>query len=784
MENSRFGNVLRIDGAEILSGAAGYAADLIPTDALHVALLRSPHRKARILAIDHASARKAPGVVAVFTWQELAPHLATFAQRGPLLTPGPIQSHCLAPSEVCFVGHPVAAIVGVTARDAASALRYIQVTYETCEPVCDGLDALLPGAPIAHPGWSTNLVARDQIKWGDPEKAFAEAFKVVEGGLEFGIASAAPMETLCYFGDWRERENRLTLTGTFQNPHSSRLMIADAMRLPIERVRVIAARMGGSFGFKMFGHSEELLVGILSRLLRRPVAFVESRSENLAMDPSRKQRHRYRVALSEAGAVLAFRDEFVADMGIIGAGFGWSMPLVTAATFPTVYRIESGEIVARLAATNAPPWWPIRGYGKEVTNAVMERAMDHAADELGMDPVALRRRNLLAKNELPRRMPSRLNIDSGDYATALDELLTLFDRDAWRERQKAVAGGEKTIGIGLAFELTPEGSTRPGVYGGLYETATVRLLSWGMVEVTCGVTSQGTGNETGIAQIVSGIFGLPASRVQVIQGDTERTPVGMGSSSSKALIYGGMAAALAALAVREKLLRCAAYLFGSEAGEVRIEAGAACLVRDPARRISIDEIAAATHYRADLVAAGLDLPLEATRSYHPSNVELTPDASGRIASYSSFPYAVHAAAIELDRLIGVVKILDYAVVHDCGTVVNPTLVTSQLKGAVAFGIGAALWEEVTYDRQGRTAHNRFKSYLLPRSKDLPSFRVGHLCTPSPFHPLGMKGAGESGVSGSLAVITGAVYDAMRPFGRRLEHIPATPWRILQAMAGT
>ena len=774
-------SVPRLDGQRFVSGAVRYSADLIPAGALFVTLVRSPHAHARIVAIDAAAARFMPGVAAVVDGRQAEVLSAPMPQVLPFRHPDAarlIIGRCLAASDVCYPGQPVAAVVADSQQAADAAADRVIVRYEELPAIRTASEALADGAAIVHGGWTSNVVAADHVRAGDVGAAIAAAAHVVSGTIRFRPSTASPMETICYVGDWDARTGRLTLTGTFQNPHASRWLVATSLHLEEADVRVVAPAMGGTFGFKMSGHPEEALVGLLSRLLGRPVAYVETRADTL-LGHSREQEHRFTIAADAGGQVTAFRDEFVADVGIVGPGNGWTMPLITATVFPTVYDIPNVEVAATLAATNKAPWQPVRGYGKEIANLVMERAVDLLAADLGLDPTELRARNLVRPGALPRRLPSGLNVDSGDYPEALKRLEALFGYAEWRGRQ-AAATGERRIGIGVAIELTPEGGARPGAFPSGFETAHIRMSPTGNVQVALGVTSPGSGNETGIAQLVGSVLGLPPEAIRVVQGDTDTVPVGTGNASSRAMLYGGAAAHLAATDLRGKLAICAGNVLQARPDDITFAEGQA---RAPGGgSVGLAELALGAHTHPFTVGDGIELPLEATRSYRARNIQVHPDANGRIATYSSFPYSAHAVAIELDAGTGRIMVLDYASIHDCGVMVNPALVTGQLKGAIVMGIGAALWEELTHDALGRLTSNRLKTYLLPRSTDLPPIRVGHMSTPSPFHPLGMKGAGESGLGGALAAVTNAVGDALGPLSARLDTVPATPPRLVAILA--
>jgi aerobic carbon-monoxide dehydrogenase large subunit len=775
-------SVERLDGEQFVSGRVAYAADLIPAGALHLAVLRSPYACAAIQSIDLSRALERDGVVAGLTGSEAARLVE--AMPPAMVLPGdgkgrgPLQSRCLAVDKAVYFGQPIAALVATTIHDAQAALASIHVDYQVEQPVADADQALQDGAPIVLPGWHTNVLHHDTIRSGDASAAFARAAYVVKGEMRVASSTSAPVETSCYIASWDDRALRLTLTGTFQNPHTSRWLVAQAMGLREADVRVIAPRMGGTFGLKMAGHPEELLVAVMSRLTARPVAYVEERRDCM-LSGSRSQRHHFALAADPDGRLIGFEDHMVADVGVVGAGHSWAMALVTPSVFPTVYDLAHCNISCTLAVTNHAPWQAIRGYGKEIGNLVMERAVDLMAREMQLDPAELRRRNLIPRHALPRLLPSGLNVDSGDYAVALEQLLELFGYEAWCQRRAKTVHHDVRLGIGLAFELTPEGGARPGNFPNGYETATVRLMPSGDVQVATGVTSPGSGSDTGIAQMVAGQLGLRSGQVKVIEGDTDVTPVGTGNASSRALMYGGMAAFNAAQEIAARLRQCAANVLGGAAADVRLSEGFASL-KGSGKRVSIADLAMGVYLRPFTVAAGVELPLEVTRSFAPKNVRVQPDAQGRIATYPTFSYSAHAVALELDTVTGISRLLDYAVVHDCGTMVNPALVEGQLKGAIAMGVGAALWEELRMDVEQRLISDRFKTYLMPRSLDLPPIRVGHLITPNPFHPLGMKGAGESGLGGALASVINAVADA-QGVGTTVRCVPATPPRVLAAL---
>jgi carbon-monoxide dehydrogenase large subunit len=772
-------DVPRNGAAQFVSGKVTYAADEIEPGSLFLTVLRSPHAHARILKIDVTAAANAPGVIAIMTGEDVRNCSFPMPTRVPRERfPGPIDVWCLAAHEVLYVGQPVVALVSERQADAEAACGLVRVQYELLDAVLDAATAILPGVPLTRSEWPTNIVAQDKIRLGDVDAAIQSADCVVRGRMAFGAATSAPMEPRCYIASWDSRTERLTVRGTMQQPHPTRWMLAQALGLTEAQIRIAATTMGGTFGLKMVGHPEEVLVSLFSRQLGRPVVFRESRQECFLAN-AREQTHEFEIAATADGKIVAFRDDLVADVGTIGAGGGWLMATVTPTVMPTVYDIANCAIDSKVVTTNKPPWQGVRGYGKETANVVMERAIELISEKLGMDSLEVRRRNLLPKSAFPHRMPSGHNLDSGDYEGALDQLLGIFSYQEWQAKKNEADPGEHRIGIGFAFELTPEGASFPGSMPSGFETSTVTVDPSGSVRVSTSVTSPGSGNETGIAQLVAEVFGLHPAQISVVQGDTDIAPFGGGNTSSRSLMFGGAAAVLAARELRTRIETCAATLLQAKDEEFILANGSIALRSDPDRSIAFTKAVSTIYTHAYSTAADVELPLQITKSYRASNVRHVADEFGRISSYPSFPYSVHAAVVEIDSASAQVRVLDYAAVHDCGIVVNPGLVEGQFKGAIAMGIGAALWEELLYGADGATRTDRFKAYVLPRSTDLPRFKIGHRCTPSPFHPLGTKGAGESGFGGAIAVIANAVADALGSDGNSLQRIPCKPDGLIE-----
>lgn len=770
-------------GDRFLRGRTTYVGDIAPPGTVFAAVVRSPHAHARIAAVDLERARAAPGVLAAIDGAGAAahtdpiPHFIDPAVFGGKTTP----VRCLAVGKVVYSGQPVAAVVAGSAADAEAARELIDVEYEPLPIVTDADAAMAPDAPRLYEEWDDNVVLALPFADGDVDAALAAAAHTITDELRIQRYSTQPIEPRGYVASWDAAAESYTFWGACQNPHPLRWVLAHALRVAETQVRVIAPTVGGGFGLKMHGHPEEALVCLLSRLTGRPVKWIEDRAETLIVG-GREHVHRFSVGFEDDGRITALRDHFVANVGALGAPPGWGMAFLTGLAFPTGYKIPNTDILATIVATNKGPWNASRGYGKEATNLVMERIVDMVADALELDPVEVRRRNLIGADEFPYKTNAGLNIDSGDYHAALDKAVALIGLDEVRGEQARLREEGRHLGVGFAFELTPEAADIPGTLVGGFDTTTVKMDPSGKVTVLTGVTSPGSGNDTGIAQIVADELGVRLEDITVVQGDTGICPYGFGNYSGRSMVVGGNSSVLAARDIAAKLRQVAAVMLETgDAGGIRLGGGIATSTADPAKAIPLTDVAYAVYTLAWVVAAGIEPPLESTRVYKPDNISHLPDEKGRIQPYPTYSNAVHVAVVEVDTETGKVEVRRFGVVHDCGTMINPTFVEGQMEGAVAMGLGAALMEEQVYDAEGRLHSDRFKAYLMPRASDVPSIETAHQVTPSPYTILGTKGAGEAGVGGAQAAIANAVHDALRPFGAVVRSMPLSAPHVLAAI---
>ncbi|MDW8258444.1 MAG: xanthine dehydrogenase family protein, partial [Gammaproteobacteria bacterium] len=525
-------SVRTLDGDAPIAGRAKYTSDFVFPGQLHAHIVRSPHARARIKRVDLSGAQKVAGVVLAMDGKEAAEHLDPIphyidpAVFGGRTTP----IRCLAVDHVWQFGQPVAVVVAEDKRTARYAASRVLVDYEVLDAVIDAETALSNSAPRVVPNWDDNVIMRVPFRNGDASRAFEGADRVVRTQVRIHRFSTQPIETRVYNAVWDREAQAIVLYATAQNPHPLRHVLAQALRMPENRIRIVAPAIGGAFGLKMHGHPEEALVCLLAKRIGRPVKWVEDREECLLIG-AREQIHDIELALKRDGTIIGMRDRFVANTGAPSACPGWGMAFLTGLTMPGPYAVRDIDIQLTAVTTNKPSWNASRGYGKEATAIALEVAVDNAAHALGLDPVEVRCRNFVPRDAFPYSSPTGLQYDSGDYEGAIRKLQAAINYAEWRRRQIQWRGEGRYIGIGIAYELTPEGGALPGTMVAGWDTSTVRVDPSGSVTVLTGVTQPGTGNPTGIAQIVADELGVEIETIRVIQGDTGTCPYGFGNYS-------------------------------------------------------------------------------------------------------------------------------------------------------------------------------------------------------------------------------------------------------------
>jgi carbon-monoxide dehydrogenase large subunit len=776
--------VRTLEGRAPIVGAARFTNDFTFPGQLHAVIVRSTHASAKITKIDVSGALKVAGVVKVMTGADVAEHINPITHYiDPAYFGGKHANvHCMAIDEVWCYGQPVAVVVAEDKKVARWAAQRIQVAYEGIEPVLEIEDAIKPGARPVVPGWDDNVIMSVPFRNGDPEAAFARADHVVKTTVNIHRFSTQPIETRCYNAVWEEDTQSITLYGTAQNPHPLRHVLSTVLNMPENKLRIHAPAIGGAFGMKMHGHPEEALLCLLTKLIGRPVKWTETREECLLIG-AREQRHEMELAFDREGTLLALRDRFYCNTGAPSACPGWGMAFLTGLTMPGPYKVRDIDVTMSALTTNKPSWNAARGYGKEATAIALELALDQAARELGFDPVELRLKNFIPADAFPYPSPTGLMYDSGDYGGAVLKALDAIGYADWKTKQAEGAKNGKYIGLGIAYELTPEGGALPGTMVAGYDSSVVRMAPDGSVRVLTGITTPGTGNPTGVAQIVADELGVALETIQVSQGDTTTSPYGFGNYSGRSTIVGGGSAALAAREVRAKLITLAAALMEVPQDDVVLHRGVFSLKSDPGRTMPVKDVAFAAYTRAYDVGLAIMPPLEAQATFRPPSIRHSPDANGRINPYPSYSNAAYVAAVEVDVDTGKTKLLSFAVAHDCGKVINPVLVAGQACGAISFGVGGSMFEAIQFDASGRQITRSFMDYVMPRAEDLPEVKMAHHDSPNPTTYMGLKGAGEAGVGGSAAAVVNAINNALIPLGVSLNDLPLSApnvWASIQA----
>jgi len=762
MSGPLFGEgIRRREDPRFLTGQGRYVGDLVFPGALHAAFLRSPHAHARITRFEADDARKAPGVVAVVTGADLGPLSRPYPVTHPHPALRPAMPTPLTDGRVRYVGEPIAAVVAEDRYRAEDALDRIDVDYELLPAVVDAAAALEPGAAILHEALGSNIAGQWTERVGDIEKALDDSPRIFRERIRVSRGSGAPIECRGTVAV-PDPAGRVTLWAATQTPHLQRRVVAEMLGLPQHKIRVVAPDIGGAFGTKARIFVEDVVLAWLALRLRRPVKWIEDRREDLLSTyQEREQIYEVEVGAREDGALTGLRVRFLSEVGAYST-WGITVSLIAIQHVMSAYRVPAFAVEATVAYTNRVPIAPVRGAGRPVGAFVMDRVVDLAARNLGLDPSEIRFRNFIQPDEFPYRTglsvgPRRVQtFDSGDYPACLRKALALVDYPALRRRQAALRAQGRYLGIGISCCVESTGS-------GPFEGATVRVEPSGDVVVVTGAGAQGQGHETTLAQVCAETLGVPLEAVHVVAGDTDTIALGVGTFSSRVASVSASAVLLASRAVRAKAAAAATSFLEARAEEVVIEAGKAFVRGAPSVAVPLGRLA--------FLAASGQLPglregtpgLEATEFFYPEGLTY---ANGAVI-----------AVVEVDPETGGVRFERYTVVHDCGRMINPLIVDGQIVGGVAHGIGNVLYEDVPCDAAGQPLAATFMDYLLPTAAEVPPVEVAHMETPSPMNPAGVKGAGEGGTIPALQAVAAAVEDALAPFGARVNRLPLNPERI-------
>jgi len=764
----------RKEDPRLITGRARYIDDISLPGTLWAALVRSPEANAKIVSIDSSAAEERAGVHAVFTGEDMSdlggPLPMAWAPPG-VEVQNP-EHWPLAKGAVKHVGDPVAVVIGEDRYAVNDAAEDVIVEYETLAAVVDP-EAALAGAPFVHDQLGTNKVHEWSLPGGDVEAGFAQADVIVERRVVNHRIAGAPIECRGVLADYRA--GSLTLWTSTQVPHFVRLFMALLLGMTEDHVRVIAPEVGGGFGSKLQVYGEELLACWCSRKLGRPVKWIETRSENMATSHQGRDQISYtKMGAKRDGTITSFHVKIVADFGAYNMLLTPLIPSLGAFVMGGCYKIPNVQTDIVGVFTNKVPTDAIRGAGRPEATHMLELTLDAMAHELGIDPLEIRRKNFIPKEDFPAEVATGVIYDSGDYSKTLDKLMEHVDVNAFRREQEELREQGVYRGIGFCTYteicgLAPSRVTGPagvGVQAGLWESAMVRVHNTGAVTVYSGTSPHGQGLDTAFAQIVADKLGVDPAVVEVIHGDTSTGPEGRGTYGSRSLATGGEAVARATDKVVAKAKAIVAAELEAAPEDIEVSGDKFSVRGSPDKGMALADIAGVAYIGA--VPEGMEPGLEETTFYDPENFV--------------FPFGAHACLVDVDPETGKVKVVRYVAVDDCGRAINPMLIDGQVHGGVAYGIGQALYERVHYDDEGQLITGTFVDYALPTAAELPSFELDRTETPSPVNSLGVKGVGEAGTIAASAAVTNAVLDAIRPLGVEFINMPLSPMLVWEAIS--
>lgn len=777
--NSYIGKVVpRPNVRKLVRGKGQFVDDLTLPRMVHAVFLRSPHANAMIRSIDTSAASQMPGVVCAVTGEEIAEYCEPWV--GVLTHFKGLKSapqHAIAVKQVTWQGEAVAAVVANSRAEAEDAAAMIEVDYDPLPAVTDAETAGDPDTHVIHPELGNNVAFENGVDSGDVDTALTEAHLVVEETFHFDRHTGVTLEPRVLLADYDTADEKLTVHMSFQAPHMMQHIFAKHLNVPESDVRVVCKDVGGSFGIKVHVYADEMATAALSKMLGRPVKFTADRLESFLTDiHARSHRVHAKMAFGVEGDITAIEIDDLTGVG------PYSMyPRTSAMEANQVinftggpYKHKNYRAKTKVVFQNKNVMCQYRAVGHPVAFAVTEALVDKGAVALGIDPVEIRRRNLIGDDAYPTKGASGIAFEGLSHHASLDKLMGSMDYEAMKAERDLLRGDGIYRGIGFAamIELTNPGAMMYGIGGARISSqdgAQVRLDSSGSIVVHSSITEQGQGTDAIIGQIAATAFGTSPDKVKVVTGDTDNVPTGGGAWGSRGAGIGGEAVLQAAKALRYNIKEIAGQLLQADPTTLDIQNGVIIDLGTENERMSLNELARISYFRSDLIPKGFQPELMATRHFVPREYNI------------AFTNGVQACYVEVDPEIGEVKILKHWVVEDCGTVINPQLVDEQVRGGVIQGLGGALMEECRYDDAGNLVNANMADYLVPMAGEMPDVMVGHVETPTADSELGAKGAGEAGTAGAPAVVMNAINDALSPFDVSLVHQPITPERILKAL---
>ena len=777
MSTRIFGSgIKRREDPRLITGKAKYTDDIYLPGTLHMVIVRSPYAHARIRGIDTSAAKSAPGVVAVFTGADVTLNDVPCAWLIPNSDLKTVPHPPLAKDTVRYVGDGVALVIAENRYQAQDAAELIQVDYEPLPAVVNPEEAAKDGAPLLHADAPNNIAFRWVASSGDEgvEKAFAEADVVVQERIIQQRLLPTAMEPRAALAQWNSATEEMTVWVTSQNPHIHRFVLGVITGLPEHRLRVIAPEVGGGFGSKIPTYPDEALTAWAAMKLNRPVKWTETRSENYQATIHGRDHVEYvEIAAKNDGTVTGIRGLVYAAMGAYLSTAAPGIPTILhGLMYSGAYTIPNIRCESIGVFTNTTPTDAYRGAGRPEATFLVERLMDKLAHKLNMDPVELRRKNLIPPFENGHQVAIGLTYDSGNYEAALQKALDMIGYSNFRQEQVQARQQGRYLGIGVTTysEICGLGPSQVagaiGFQGGLWESTIVRVSPTGKVQAMIGASPHGQGEETTFAQIISDELGIPVQDIEIVHGDTNNTPMGWGTYGSRTTPVAGAALVLATRKIKEKARAMAAHLLEAAVEDIDFEDGKFFVKGSPDKFKTIQDATLMATLAWDL-PPGMEPGMEASQFYDPPNFV--------------YPFGTHIAIVEVDPETGVVQLKRYVAVDDCGPQINPVIVEGQIHGGIVQGIGQALYEGAVYDENGQLLTGTMMDYAMPRADLFPKFELDQTVTPSPHHPIGVKGIGETGTIASTPTVYNAVIDALRPFGIEQIEMPLTPPRVWGAI---
>ena len=765
----------RREDRALLDGTARFIADLRIPGMVEAVFILSPHAHAKIEQIDIEAARRHPAVHAVITASDLEgvqefPQFLQFVKNVHLFP--------LARDRVRFVGAPVAVVVADDRYQAEDAAASVVVEYEPLPAITTLESALADGAVRLYEDWADNRVLYFPHASDEVARAF-ERYPSVELSIRTQRQAGNPIETRGVVAEYRG--NRLTVWSSTQAPHMLRSILSVVLRLRESQIRVIAPDVGGGFGAKLHQYPEEVVVPWLAMRLRRPVRWIEDRAEHMiAAVHARDQVMDLAAAYDSDGTIKALRCDLITDVGS-GEIFppGTATSLVSAGVLTGPYKIELRDVNITCAVTNKTPSGAYRGFGAPEAVFAMERIIERVAAETGVAANAIRRSMIVKSADLPYTTVAGSVLDSGSHLEAFDRAVELTDQLAARARERWAGDPRVRVGVGYSSYVEATAPTHFGTSGfwTAYDSAAIEITPDGGARVAVGGAAIGQGTETMVASLAADALGLPVEAISVSIGDTDRAPYGLGAWGSRSAVVSSGAVVKAARLIREKASRIAAAMLEASPDDIAISDDGYHVVGSSEPAITLAEIAAAAWGSTMRLPADEDPGLSATVSFDPPGVSHFPDSHGKMNAAATWSNASHGAVVKVDVASGVIDVIEYVVVHDCGTLINPTIVSGQIQGGVAQGIAGALYEQLHYSDSGEPQSASFMDYLMPTAIEIPAVTMDHFETPAPGIPLGVKGAGESGTIGCPAAVANAISDALAEFGADVRSLPVTPARV-------